>query len=177
LIFADELSVSALVRGLKEGRTVVKLRGPEDPMIELRELGGVLPRVGDTLIGSSVELEATVRGGEGHVLVWFENGVLAREEKVDGETFVSTYGFAVFPEMASRVRAELRINQQPRTVTSHVWLAESAGLPSAQHRRPGHQRSCSAGSESVLVALGLLLISRRRVSPLPDPLPRGGEGE
>lgn len=119
LIFADELSVSALVKGLQEGRTVVKLRGPEDPMIELKELTP-LPRAGDTLLGSSVELEATVRGGAGHVLVWIENGAAVREEKVTQDPFVSTFVLNAPVGKAARVRAELRVAQQPRTVTSHV---------------------------------------------------------
>ncbi len=168
MIFADELSVSALVRGLKEGRTVVKLRGPEDPMIELKELTA-LSRSGDTLIGSSVELEATVRGGAGHVLVWIENGVVTREEKVSEDSFISKFTLNAPSGQAARVRAELRVAQQPRTVTSHVWLAESAGLPSVTAKKP---MSCGVVLAAPLVVL-VLLLWRRRAAPLPGPLPAG----
>jgi hypothetical protein len=168
MIFAEELSVSALVRGLKEGRTVVKLRGPEDPMIEVRTLGS-LPRAGDTLVGSSVEVEATVLGGSGHVLVWIENGLVAREEKVTADSFVSQFTLNAPSGKAARVRAELRVAQQPRTVTSHVWLAESPGLPSVAATKP---MSCGVAMGAPLIVL-VLLLRRRRAAPRPGPLPAG----
>lgn len=139
LILADELSVSALVRGLKEGRTVVKLRGPEDPMVELRELDS-LARVGDTLIGSSMRLEATVRGGDEHVLAWIENGVVVREERVRGAEFVSAFTLLAPAGKAARVRAELRVAQQPRTVTSR---ARCSSTPPRGRFCPGSTPSAS----------------------------------
>lgn len=158
LILADELSVSALVRGLKEGRTVVKLRGPEDPMVEVRELDS-LPRVGDTLIGSSVRLEATVRGGDGDVLAWIENGVVVREEQVSGSEFVSEFTLLAPAGKSARVRAELRVAQQPRTVTSFVWLAENAGNPSVVAVKKS--MSCSEVDGLALVLVMGLLRKRR----------------
>lgn len=158
LIFADELSVAALVRGLEEGRTVVKLRGPDDPMVELRELEA-LPRVGDTLLGSSVQLEATVRGGVGHVLVWIENGVAARQERVTADPFVSAFHLVAPSGQAARVRVEVRVAQQPRTVTSHRWLAERADAPPVVAPRP---TSCSAVEGAPLLAALWLLLRRRR---------------
>ncbi|MDP1823287.1 MAG: CehA/McbA family metallohydrolase [Archangium sp.] len=152
LIFAPELSVAALVQGLKEGRTVVKLRGPDDPMIELRELDGI-PRAGDTLLGSSARLEATVLGGEGHVLVWIENGVAVREERVGTDPFISSFTLTAPSGKSARVRAELRIAQQPRTVTSLLWLAERADLPPVVAKRP---MSCAVTDATPFLLLSLL---------------------
>lgn len=158
LIFADELSVAALVAGLKAGRTVVKLRGPDDPMIEL-EAPLALPRAGDTLLGSLAQLTATVRGGAGHVLAWVENGVLAREERISTDPFVTSFTLTAPAGKAARVRAEVRVAQQPRTVTSHVWLGERADLPAVVPPRPS---TCAATDSGPLLALALLLRGRRR---------------
>jgi hypothetical protein len=161
MIFAEALSVDALVEGLKSGRTVVKLRGPDDPMVELRELE-VLPRIGDTLIGSSLDLEATVRGGTGDVLVWIENGVAVRSERVHDDPFVSSFQLKAPSGQAARVRAELRVAQQPRTVTSHVWLAEKADAPPVvAAKKPA---SCEATGGAPLAALLFMLLRRRRTS-------------
>ncbi len=158
-IFADGLSVSSLVQGLNAGRTVVKLRGPEDPMIDLQVLDA-LPRVGDTVLGSTAHLQATVTGGAGHSLVWVENGVATREEPVNGEPFVSAFTLTAEAGTSARVRAELRVAQQPRTVTSHLWLAERPDAPPMHATRPS-RCSVDASPPFAFALLALALLRRR----------------
>lgn len=160
LVFADELSVAALKRGLLAGDTVVKLRGADDPMVTLSLPPGAT-RVGDTVLASAVEVTATVTGGAGHQLVWIENGVVARVERVDGESFTSRFALSAPDGRSARVRAEVRIDQQPRTVTSHLWLGERTGLPPVEVKKAA---GCSAtGLEGfLLLALMLLRIAVKR---------------
>lgn len=161
LIFADELSVAALVKGLNEGRTVVKLRGPEDPMLVLN-VEEPLVRQGDTLLGSTATLVATVTGGAGDELVWTENGRITKRERIEGDSFVSQSFVLTAPSgTLARVRAEVRVAQQPRTVTSHVWLGERVDLPSAPRTRTPVGCACSSVEGWPLIFLVLLGLKRR----------------
>ena len=65
MVFAENLSVEAIVAGINEGRTVVKVDGVDGPMLET-ELTG--ERVGDTVFGDRSTLSAVVTGGEGLTL-------------------------------------------------------------------------------------------------------------
>jgi hypothetical protein len=156
MVFADELSVAALTRGLLDGRTVVKLRGPEDPMIELDFPVGV-PRVGDTFLVESLPISARVTGGKGHVLAWIENGVTVREEGIDADPYVSAFTLLAPAARLARVRAEVRVEQQPRTVTSMVWAGTRRELPPALPRK---RDGCS--SAPTVMVLGALLVLLRR---------------
>jgi hypothetical protein len=158
-IFADSLSVTALVQGLKQGRTVVKLRGPGDPMIDLQVLEP-LPRVGDTVLGTSARVQASVSGGLGHTLAWVENGVVKREVGIDRDPFTDVMTLATTPGFAARVRVEVRVAQQPRTVTSHLWLAEQLGLPPTPATVP-NRCSTDLGAPFGLALLALALRRRR----------------
>jgi hypothetical protein len=47
MVYATELSVPAILAGVRAGRTVVKLQGPDDPMVDLR--AGDTAILGDTV--------------------------------------------------------------------------------------------------------------------------------
>ena len=85
LIFAEELSVPAILGGLQGGRTVVKLQGPSDPMIEF---GAGDLRVGDTLSGRSAILTARIKGGLGGSARFVTNGVAEDSVVIDADPFV-----------------------------------------------------------------------------------------
>ncbi len=121
LVYADSLGVDAILAGLRAGRTVVKLQGPADPMLELSS-GTHVPE--DSLdaepgrrqrAGRRRPAGASVRPGP-------------RPQALDavpiaGDPFA--HEFLVEPPAAgcSRVRAEVLVDGKPRAVTNHLWIA------------------------------------------------------
>jgi hypothetical protein len=161
LLYASELSVAALTRALREGRSVVKLRGPEDPTVTLTALDP-LPRVQDTLVGTSARVLATVTGGRGHRLVWIENGATVSERTIDTDSFTDERTLDAPAGRSVRLRAEVRVDGAPRTVTSHLWLApDSPPGPPVVVAKPA-PRACPGCSAVELTPLWALLWLRRR---------------
>ncbi|MFT3706068.1 MAG: CehA/McbA family metallohydrolase [Archangium sp.] len=115
MVFASSLEPSAIVAGVRAGRTVVKLQGPDDPMIDLR--------VNESLVGSEVSstaatLTARVTNGSGSQLVVLRDGVEWKSYDVAGADETFTEALAE----GGRYRAEVRINSAPRTVTNNLWV-------------------------------------------------------
>jgi len=141
LVWADELSVEGIVRGVRDARTVVKLNGPDGPMIE-SELSG--RRDGDTVLSphATVTLRAVVTSGGGGVLRALKNGVVIDEVAVDGDPFVREIAVEVAEVGEDRYRHEV-VDAQGRlqTLTSYAWLrgediaAEDDGCAVAPARR------------------------------------------
>ena len=50
MVYAEELSVDAILEGVRSGRTVIKVNSPDDPMLET-ELSG--ERVGNTVFADA----------------------------------------------------------------------------------------------------------------------------
>jgi len=122
LVWADELSVEGIVRGVRDARTVVKVNGPDGPMIE-SELSG--RRDGDTVLspGSTATLRAVVTGGAGGLLRALANGVVIDEVAVDGDPFVREIEVEVAAVGEDRYRHEVvDADGSLRTLTSYVWL-------------------------------------------------------
>lgn len=165
LLYASELSVAGLTRALREGRSVVKLRGPDDPLVTLSSLTP-LPRSADTLVGTTAQLQARVTGGVGSRLAWIENGLLVRDVEITADPFVDERTLEAPEGRSSRVRVEVRLGQLPRTITSHLWLAPDSppGPPVVVSREA--PRGCpgcgSDGGRDGLLLLGLLAWRRRR---------------
>lgn len=136
MIYADSLSPTALLAGIRAERTVVKLQGPDDPMIDL------------TADGETVT--AVVTGGAGSTLRVLTDGSVSADVAVDADPFVFTEVSA-----GSRVRAELWIDDAPRTVTSNVWLSAA----------PVPENSCgctgAAGPSEFTILSSFLLLRRR----------------
>lgn len=141
LVWATELSERAILDGIAAGRTVVKLQGPEDPMVELTANGRTL--------------EATATGAAGQVLALVVDGQVADQTTVDADPF--TFRWAA-PDDPVRVRAEIRIDGAPRTVTSHVWLDEAPPAPKGEPERCG----CASEAGGAWGGLVLLLAAVRR---------------
>lgn len=167
LIWADELSAKGIVDGIKRGRTVVKLQGPDDPMVELESL---VPTTTDTVSAKSTRFVAKVSGAPDDAeLVWVVNGESQEAIPVRG-------GDATFeldrqaPETGEdRVRVEVHVGGKRRTMTSYLWLQRDPAGPDyvADHASDdGCQIGGGArGSVVLLVALvGLLGWKRRRRS-------------
>ena len=151
LIFAEELSAAAILAGLQNGRTVVKLQGPADPMIEL---GSGDLRVGDTLSGRSAILTARITGGLGTSARFVTNGTPEDAVVIDADPFIlkkdvtasaaANQGTAGSGE--DRFRVEVIVDNQPRTVTSPVYFRyDPSGPDPVGEREHRAEAGCSAG--------------------------------
>jgi hypothetical protein len=163
LVLADNLSEAAIIKGVREGRTVVLLRDAEDPMIELTitRKDGTAAEIGDDVDGLG-EVRATV-----HVIGADPQGApliaqLWRDgEKLDQKPVTSADAKITFtdePGVAKRrYRAEL-INDlnQRLAVTSHIYVqgvAADEGCGCSSRR--------SGDGSGVLVLIALVWIRRR----------------
>lgn len=147
MVFAEGLSVSALKQGILDSRTVVKLQGPDDPMIALDTAP---TRSGDTVLAAEVTLTATVTGGVGSWFRFVKGGLgvdLPAEVTTDPQVF--TLVLTPTESGTDRVRAEVQVDDGgelvPRTITSYVWLAPA----------PAAGCSCRATALSLSPLLGL----------------------
>ncbi len=84
LVYARELSVNAILEGVLGGRTVVKILGPDGPMIETSMTG---ERVGNTVFADTAVLGAVVTGGEGLTLRVIKNGSILQEVAISSDPF------------------------------------------------------------------------------------------
>ncbi|HRG95274.1 MAG TPA: CehA/McbA family metallohydrolase [Polyangiaceae bacterium] len=150
LVYATELSAPAIVDAVKRGRTVVKLQGPEDPMVELTTEGGGLP--GDRLRARSVRVRATVTGGRGHHVRFVRDGAVDTDAEITSDPFTleATVSEATLSAAASagrelRVRAEVVVDDKPRTITSHVFVTYDPAGPAAAERDAAAAPSSGCG--------------------------------
>lgn len=124
LVRADELSEAALIAGVRAGRTIVQLRGPDDPRIEFR-LGDA--DIGDEVTGvERARLAVRVEGGAGmFVQLWRDGAKLATAEVTSADfrhTFEDVPGAA-----AHRYRIELLSDANQRiVVTGHIYVVGAA---------------------------------------------------
>jgi hypothetical protein len=167
MVLADELSVPAIVAAVRASRTVVKLQGPADPMIELTS--DVAPE-GDTVTASVVTFKATITGGAGTTAHFVKNG--KRDEGVEVTSDPFTVELTVRPEEGAEdnVRVELHSGDDPRTITSHVWVRWAEGAPGGEEAADEAGCGCRAAPRSEMGAsamglfatLALLRRARRR---------------
>ncbi len=165
MVYATELSAPAIVAGVRAGRTVVKLEGADDPMVDLRAGDAML---GDTVRAPRVTLRATVTHGAGSELSWVRNGVAMRPVAVTGDPFTATLDVTAPPGHADdRWRCELSVDGRPRVLTGHVWIA-ATGAPApadastdatdaSGHGATDDGCGCRAGAPTRASGLGALL--------------------
>ena len=92
MIYAEELSVDAIVEGIRNGRVVVKVNSPDDPMLDTQLSG---ERMGHTVFADTATLSALVTEdlGGGDLKIYFAGltggysakGVLGKDELVSME--------------------------------------------------------------------------------------------
>lgn len=126
MVYADELSVQGILSGVRSSRTVVKLQGPDDPMIELTT---DVASDGDTVAAGYVTVQARVTGGAGSSVRFVQDGMPLEEVEVSGADFVHELSLTPPAEGETRIRAEVVVQGSPRTVTSYVWLRTGPGGP------------------------------------------------
>jgi len=175
MVLADALSTEAILEGIRNGRTVVKLQGPADPMIELTS--SVEPS-GDTVRARSAVLSAKVTGAAGkNATVYFvQDGEAQAEVPVTSDPFVHQARVTSPDEGESRWRVEVRVDGQRSTITSHLFVqrgpaepnppAPPASSPSASADDGGCHMGGGATSSSTwaagLAAGAIALFTRRR---------------
>lgn len=75
VVWARELSETAIVDGLKSGRVYIRTRGPDGPALEFEaEAGGVRYPMGAVIPAGPLRLSATITGADGQELQWIRNG-------------------------------------------------------------------------------------------------------
>jgi hypothetical protein len=148
LVWAESLSAAAILDGLRAGRTVVKLEGPDDPMIELSSEG--------------FDVTALVTGGAGNELRFVVDGVVAEAVNIDADPFTFTTSID-----GTRVRAEVWLDDTPRTITSHLFPEDDdTGTPTDPEPcgcspTPG----TAPGTTAATATTALLLTALRRKGP------------
>ncbi len=185
VVYADELSEAAIIEGVRRGRVVVKLRGPDDPMVELAAAGedGATAMIGDTVRASEVTLTARVEGGAGMTLVLWRNGEEEEAVAVDGDHFTHTFARTTRAE-GDRYRLQLA-EAFDVVITNHIWVEPGASpaddggcgcnaatpggpwwllLVLAWLNRPRHRPCSSSGHDA-------LHHPHHRAGRRPDPVP------
>ena len=175
MVWAEELSVAAILEAVRRGRTVVKLEGPDDPMVEPTspELGAE----SDTIVADTATFRVRVTGAsEGATLRLVRSGVAGPAIDVVGdpfeheETMIASAG-------EDFVRAELFVGGRPRVITNHMFIrpltpgGPDAGIApdgGAAEYVGGGGCSCRVGGANgdeplaaMLLALALAAVRRR----------------
>lgn len=166
MVYASELSAAALINGVRHGRTVVKLQGPDDPMIELSP--SVAPGEDDVIRARELELRVRVTGGEGAELRLVHEGEPQEPLDVTSDPFEASFPLTG-GDAEERWRAEVLVGGRLHTVTSHLWLKAPDPGAGRADAAEGGGCGCRLGAEPqgtngalATLALGLALARRRR---------------
>jgi MYXO-CTERM domain-containing protein len=142
MVYAERLDVPSIVAGVRAGRTVVKLQGPQDPMVAL-SVDGVLD--GDTVRADAVVLTATITGADGQAARLVRGGEPQALVAVEGDPAEVAWALVSPAAGQERVRVELFVDGGRRVVTSHLWL--EAGEPMVPGTSSGDAGSSGAVDE------------------------------
>jgi hypothetical protein len=119
MVHATELSVAGLLQGIRDSRTVVKLQGPGDPMIEL---DSAWRTSGDTIWADlPVTYDIRVNGGDGLSVHIVRDGIDVEEFTVIGDSIATTIAIASLEAGETRTRVELHDDLGRRVITSNIW--------------------------------------------------------
>ena len=151
MVYAENLSVDAILDGIRAGRTVVKFNGIDDPML-VTELSG--ERVGDTVFADSSTLSAEVRGGDGLTLLVIKNGEEIDRVEITGDSYTHTRPVTAPSEGEDRYRHEVVQGLEPQTASSYVWLRAAEPMPDAGVPDGGTDPSSSSGCSCRVVPRG-----------------------
>lgn len=158
LVYASELSETAIMDAVRHQHTKANLRGPDDPDVDVT----AHTRHGDVGIGDDADeltgLEVRVTGGDGYFLQVWRDGQKLAEQPVKGDSFDWTFhDHAVTGDARYRVHL-IDDTNRPVVITSNIYahgvVAEAGG-------------GCNAGGGGsgpaalVLMALAAGLRSRR----------------
>lgn len=122
MVLAERLDAAAIVEGIRRGRTVVKLQGPDDPMVEL---DASQPIDGDTIRADEVTLTAVITGAAGQQARWVIDGAPQAAQALDGDRVLLELPVTAPPEGQDRYRVEVLVDGDRRVLTSHLWVEAS----------------------------------------------------
>jgi len=184
MVEADELSVAAILAGIRAGRTAVKLEGPEDPLVAFDS--PERPAGSDTIVADSMAVRVRVTGaGMGSALRLVRDGASLPAVSVTSDPFEWETTLAATGTGEDFIRAELLVGGRPRVVTSHLFLrgvterpdagvgadAGSAGDAGASPKDAADAgcgcrlvagRGAAGAGPALLGAFALLVVARRR---------------
>ncbi len=150
LVWADELSEAAILEGVAAGRTIVNLRGPDDPELSIAvegDGGGGEPAgIGDRIEAGDVVVRAAARGAKGYRLAFYRNGRRVDSVAIDDDEFEYAWPRETSEE-GDRYRAEIRDGSVPLVVTSYVFVDD------AEPRSGGCAASGRTGGAAVLLVV------------------------
>ncbi|MFO0587405.1 MAG: CehA/McbA family metallohydrolase [Polyangiaceae bacterium] len=174
-VYAQDLSVASLLQGIRDSRTVVKLHGVTDPMVELTT---DLPLDHDTVHGEQVHLHAKVTGAAGMEASWFKNGEDLGTIALASDPAELSLVVDAPKNGTDRYRVQVYRDGKVTTITGHVWVDYLEGVgetPGSGSTMPGAGPcACElagaapdlpgkwAGPAAWLFAMGLL--TRRRAA-------------
>ncbi|MEO7111828.1 MAG: CehA/McbA family metallohydrolase [Polyangiaceae bacterium] len=173
-VMADELTVAAILKGVKNGQTVVKMQDSHDPMIELTSN---VPPVGDTVSAKTAVLQATITGGNlpGVTVEFVQNGVALAEVPVTSDPFTFSTNVTAPASGEDRWRVQLLEQEKPRVVTSHMFVRydpkgpDGVSTAASEEGSFGTGGGCDVASNTSsggifawLVAVGAVLTGIRR---------------
>lgn len=160
VVWADELSEAAIIDGVRRGHVVVKLRGPDDPMVEMTAVGedGATAMIGDTVRASRVVLSARVDGGAGMTLTLWRNGEEEESVAVEGDHFTHEFERTTRGE-GDRYRLQLA-EAFDVVISNHIWV--EPGSAPADDGGCGCSSGGGGGALWWLLVLGLLRLNRLR---------------
>lgn len=164
-VLADDLSEAAIVAAVRHGRTIVQLRGPDDPLLDvtMQTGSGAAAEIGDVVVDvAHVALAIHVVGGDGTFAQVMRDGVeLGPPLAISGGDVTvkldDTPGAG-----AVRYRVELLDASGHRVVvTSHFYVQAIAA--------PESGCGCGAGGDpgggTALLLAMFAVVRRRRLSP------------
>ncbi len=124
-VLADGLSVASLLTGIRNSRTVVKLGGVTDPMVELTSEIAI---DGDTVHAEHTSLSARVTGAKGLEVTWVKNGKEIQSDEVTEDPMDLVLPVDVPAEGEDRYRVQVYREGRVVTITGHVWVRFAAGV-------------------------------------------------
>jgi hypothetical protein len=143
MVEADELSVPAILAGVRAGRTVVKLQDKNDPMVALTSAA---PLAGSVAKARSTVLRGVITGQSPGLVVTYKfvkNGIDQDEKTVTSDPFVAELDAVAPATGEDRYRIEVLVGGKRRTVTSHVFLQKDPTGPDPVADRGGSSDGCS----------------------------------
>jgi MYXO-CTERM domain-containing protein len=126
MVYADELSVDAIMEGVRSGRVVIKVDSPDAPML-VTELSG--ERVGDTVFADTATLSVVVTGAVGNSLRVIKNGTMIERVEINADPFAHETSVEAPLEGEDRYRHQVTLGIKPLTIGSYVWLRAPIDLP------------------------------------------------